>query len=81
MATFGVKQIQERYGVGEHTVLGWIKSGLLKAVDIRRVGSSRAKWRVTQESLAAFEALRTPSPPPAPTRRRKRPTNVIEFYK
>jgi excisionase family DNA binding protein len=81
-STLSVREICERYGVGEHTVLGWIRSGELRAVNVgRRLGTKKPRWRITQEALDAFEALRTPRPPAPRTRRRKRPADVIEFYK
>jgi len=80
MTTFGVKDLTDRYGVGEHTVLGWIRRGELKAIDVSRTGGSRPKWRVTPEALEAFEAIRTPCPTPPPTRRRKRQAAEINFY-
>jgi len=80
--TLTVQQVAERYGVGEHTALGWIRSGELRAINVgRRIGSKRPRWRVTEESLAAFETLRMSSvPSPLNRRRRKRPTDVIAFY-
>ena len=82
-STLSVHDLTERYGVSEHTVLGWIRSGELRAVNVgRRVGGKKPRWRITQEALEAFELLRTPGPPPARMKRRKkRPTDVIEFYK
>jgi excisionase family DNA binding protein len=81
-STLSVRDVCERYGVGEHTVLGWIASGELNAVNVgRRLGAKKPRWRITQEALDAFEALRTPTPPAPRTRRRKRPTDVIQFYK
>lgn len=81
-STLSVHDLTERYGVGEHTVLGWIASGELKAVNVgRRLGAKKPRWRITQEALEAFEALRTPGPPAPQMKRRKRPTDVIEFYK
>lgn len=80
MKTYGVKDLCERYGVGEHTVLGWIRRGELRAIDVSRKAGGRPKWRITAEALAAFEIARTPTPP-APTKRRKRRSSgVIEFY-
>ena len=78
--TYGVKDLCKRYGVGEHTVLAWIHTGELKAVDVSRNRGPKPRWRVTQEALDAFEALRTPCPPPPRTRRRKRQPETIEFY-
>lgn len=79
--TLAVKDIAERYKVTEHTVLGWIESGELKAFNVGRTpGKEKPRWRVTEAALAAFETLRTPTPPQPKARRRKRQTNVIEFY-
>jgi excisionase family DNA binding protein len=78
--TYGIKDLCERFAVGEHTVLTWIRRGELKAINVGRKPGGRPKWRVTEEALAAFEQLRTPTPTP-PRKRRKRPAEVIEFYK
>jgi excisionase family DNA binding protein len=80
--TLSVRDVCERYGVGEHTVLGWLRSGELRAVNVgRTAGAKKPRWRITQEALEAFEQLRTPGAPPAQMKRRKKPTDVIEFYK
>lgn len=79
--TYGIKDICERFAVGEHTALGWIRSGELKAVNVNRRGEGRPKWRITAEALAAFEQLRTPSPPTPKTARKKKRSDMIEFYK
>ncbi|MSR55052.1 MAG: DNA-binding protein [Gemmataceae bacterium] len=80
---FTVQDIQKRYGVTVHTVLGWIRSGELKSLNVgRRMGAKKPRWRITQEALDSFELLRTASPSMPQTRRRKRAENsVIEFYK
>lgn len=76
-----VKEICDRFGVGENTVLGWIRSGELGAINVgRRQGTKKPRWRITAEALATFELLRTTTPPLPRTRRRKQSTNVIEFY-
>jgi transposase len=82
MATYGIKDIQERYGVGEHTVLGWIHRGELKALNCARKLGTRPKYRITQAALDAFEALReTATTQPTTSGRRKPKSNVIEFFK
>jgi hypothetical protein len=79
---YTVQDLQRRYGVTVHTVLGWIRSGELRAVNVgRRPGAKKPRWRVTEEALVAFEQLRTPAPSVSRARRRNRPANVIEFYK
>jgi transposase len=80
MTTYGIREVRERYAVGEHTVLGWIRRGELRAIDVSRKPGGRPKWRITQESLDAFEQLRTPTPPQPRKRRKKRREGVVEFY-
>lgn len=76
-----VKDLCERYGVGEHTVLGWIKRGELQAIDVSRQRGGKPRWRVTAEALAAFELLRSSDPAPPPRkRRRKQSAEVVQFY-
>lgn len=40
--------------VSTYTVDNWIESGELEAVDVRRYGSKRPKWRITEDALAVF---------------------------
>ena len=41
-----VGDLCERYGVTEHTVLSWIRSGELKAVNVgRRADATKPRWR------------------------------------
>ncbi len=80
-STLSVRDVCERYGVGEHTVLGWIRSGELRAVNVgRTAGAKKPRWRIPQTALEAFELARTATPPPPRRPRRKRPADVIEFY-
>ena len=79
--TLSVRDLCERYAVTEHTVLGWIRTGELRAVNVGRNSARKPRWRITQESMAAFEQLRTPTPPLPRTQRRKRAPEVIQFYK
>jgi excisionase family DNA binding protein len=81
--TYSIKQVAERFGVSIKTVLLWIKSGELRAVNCSRsLASKKPRYRISQESLEEFELLRSASTP-APTRRRKRkqPDGIIQFYK
>jgi hypothetical protein len=80
--TFTVKAVSQRYGVSEHTDLMWIKQGAIRAINVgRRPGTQKPRWRIAQAALEGFEALRAATPPVPPTRRRKQPANIIEFYK
>jgi excisionase family DNA binding protein len=78
---YTVEELTHRFGVTEHTVLIWIRAGELKAVNVGRTPDGRKpRWRITEQALAEFEVLRTPTPPVPRTRRRKRLGDVIEFY-
>ncbi len=79
-----VRDIKKRYSVSEHTVLGWIRAGELKAVNVgRQAGGKKPRWRVTQAALDAFETARTPTVEKSPRVTRKRANKgmaVVEFY-
>jgi hypothetical protein len=80
-STFSVRDLRERYAVSEHTVLGWIARGELRAVNVgRRPGAKKPRWRITQAARQSFELSRTTTPPLPQTRRKKRSADVIEFY-
>jgi transposase len=79
--TFSVKDLTDRFGVGEHTICEWIRRGELAAINVARKPGTRPKWRVTEEALAAFELARTATPPPERVRRRKHTAGVIEYIK
>jgi len=79
--TFSVHDIASRFDVTEHTVLSWINSGELRAVNVgRRAGMKKPRWRITRAALEAFERLRSVTPPRSKVKRRKC-QDVIEFYK
>lgn len=53
-------EVAARYGVGRDKVLGWIRSGQLRAVNLASATGAdrRDRWRITAADLAAFEAVR-----------------------
>jgi excisionase family DNA binding protein len=80
--TFTVADLCERFGVGEHTVLGWIRSGELKAMNVgRSPGGKKPRWRISAEAVSDFELRRTPAPAAmTPQRRRRIASSVIKFF-
>ena len=79
--TFSIKQFAERYSVGQHTVLAWIRSGELHAVNVARNPGGKPHWRITSEALQAFELLRSAQQvESSPRRRKKHPADVVSFY-
>jgi len=79
--TLTVRDLCERFGVSEHTVLSWVHSGQIAAMNVgRHPGSKKPRWRFLAAAVAAFELARTATQPPPRTRRKKRRADVIEFY-
>lgn len=79
--TYSIKDICERYGVGERTVILWLKSGELKGINVgRTLGKKKPRWRITEQALADFERMRATTPPLPKIRRRRQPAEVIQFY-
>jgi transposase len=83
--TYSVSDLCEKYGVGEHTVLAWVKSGELKGVNVARKPGTRPKWRFTAEAIAQFEISRESGGGAATAtkakRKRQADPEVIQFYK
>jgi excisionase family DNA binding protein len=76
-----VKDVAERYGVSVQTVLGWIRSGELAAINVgRRANAKKPRWRISEAALEAFEAKRTPVTVPLRRRSQKPRTDIIKFY-
>lgn len=77
------KQYANARQVSVHKVLGWIKRGELRAIDLSdKHGSGRPRWKITQEAIAEFESRRQASAPHQKVRRRKKtavePLDIIK---
>jgi excisionase family DNA binding protein len=81
-STLTIRDVCERFVVTEHTVLAWIRSGELRAVNVGRAPEAKKpRWRITQAALDAFEQLRTPTAVLTRGRRKKQAAGeVVEFY-
>jgi len=73
-------QVGRRLAVSPDKVIGWIRNGELRAVNVVGSLGSRPRWRIDPADLAAFEARRSAGPTPKPVRRRRRDPQVIEFF-
>ena len=67
-------------GVSSATVIGWIRAGELRAVDLARRGASRPRYRISREELDRFLAGRAVQTRTRPARRRRRDQRVIQFF-
>jgi hypothetical protein len=61
-------------------VLGWIRSGELRACNVAQRAGGRPRWRILLGDLAAFQAARSAQPPRPAARRRKATPGVITFF-
>ena len=74
------KQVAERWGCSTRLILDHISSGTIPAVNIGRAGSKKPRYRISEADLEKFEESRAVRVVSAPTRRRKKNPNVIEFF-
>lgn len=58
MRTLKIIEVAKLFQVDRRTVLSWIESGELTAVDVRPHGSSRALWRIRADDLEDFSRRR-----------------------
>jgi transposase len=80
--TYRVKDLEQRYGVTEHTIIHWIRTGQLSAINVGvDPGKKKPRYRITQQAIEQFELARSTIPPLPRTGRHKRHPKVIEFYK
>lgn len=66
-------EVAARFGCKPETVIGWIRSGELAAINLARRGSLRPRYRVSPEALELFERARSviPRTPRTPKPSRK----------
>jgi hypothetical protein len=76
---YSVRDLSLRWRVGPDKVRAFIRSGELVAVNVAAHLSSKPQWRVTPESVQAFECRRTSAPPPKLARRKRRSAYVDYF--
>jgi hypothetical protein len=80
-ATLSPSEIAKRYACDTHKVLGWIRRGELRALNVATTAGGRPRWRITEEALAVFEASRAVAPLPRLTRsRRKKNAEYREYF-
>jgi len=79
---YKVHEFAAKENVGVHTVLAWIANGSLSATNVARDPKGRRpRWRISHEAVRAWELARQ-SQPPLPRRpRRRKQSEVVEFYR
>ena len=73
--------VAERYGVDPSKIIGWIKRGELRAIDVSACPGGRPRYRISPADLAIFEASRSAAPQTKITRcRRRKQAGITEFF-
>ncbi len=75
-----VRDVARRYRVSPDKVRGWIKQGELPAINTAARMCGKPRWVITPEELASFEAKRRAVTSPKPTPRRKKQSQMVDYY-
>jgi excisionase family DNA binding protein len=76
-----VLEAAQELGVNEGTVLAWIRSGELRAVNVScRQNGRRPTWRISRERLQEFLRRREVGPPVVKTRRPRYDGSYTRFF-
>lgn len=73
-------QVAKRFGVDVKKIIGWIRSGELRAVNLANSMSSRPRWKISPDALSTFLATRTAGSAPSITRQRRRKPEWQEYF-
>ena len=72
-------EVADLYAVNANKVLGWIRSGELRATNVAASLIGRPRWRISPADLAVFEQRRSAITPPK-SRPRRKAVGVIQFF-
>ncbi len=76
-------EIAKRYHVDPNTVIGWIRAGELRAINIARRDARKPRFLIDVADLEAFEAGRAVVPRPKlgrPPRKRELPAGYVKYF-
>ena len=79
-ATLTPPEVAKRLRISASKVRHWIESGELSAMNVATSRTGRPRYRVSVESLAAFEVGRSVLPRTTKVTRRRRNGEVLEFF-
>jgi excisionase family DNA binding protein len=74
------RDVSRRLLVSEDKVRRWIANGELRAINTANALCGRPRYVITQEALAEFERCRTVGPPPKPPRRKRKPSDCVDYF-
>ena len=73
-------QVAKRYGVSEEKVIGWVRRGELRAINLAARRTGRPRWKIAFADLMAFESGRSAVPVQRASRPRRKRSDVIEYF-
>ena len=74
-------KVAKRWGSKPDTVIARIKSGELRAIDVSSPESTRPRYRIDLDDLAAFENRRSvQARPKIQRRRRRKDPRFVEYF-
>jgi hypothetical protein len=75
-----VHDVALRYRVGPDKVRAWIRRGELPAINTAAALCGKPRWVITPEDLARFENGRRATPPPKSAPRRRKHSEIVDYY-
>lgn len=75
-----VADVARRYRVSPEKVRGWIKRGELAAINTAKARCGKPRYVILPEALAEFERGRAAATPNAPKPKRRKRTNIVDYY-
>jgi hypothetical protein len=73
-------QVAKLWGVSPEKVIGFIRRGELRAVNLASRLGGRPRYRIDPRDMEAFERARTAIPKLSPRKRKAPPPEFIEYY-
>jgi transposase len=75
-----VSEVAKRYRVGEDKVRGWIRSGVLRAINTADARAGKPRYVIMPEYLAEFERGRCVAAPQRTPRARRRAQAQRDYF-
>ena len=69
----------KRWGCAPESIIGFIKSGELRAFNVAAKGTTRPRWRITEEAIREFERRRA-AVPVKPAQKKRRPREATAYF-
>lgn len=77
---YNVADLCRRWKIGADKVRGFLRRGELVGVNVAASLAGKPQWRITAESVAAFEQRRSSVPPPRTKRAKAKTADVGNWY-